>query len=58
MKRPFLNLRRISAFKLPMVLSCGLLVMIANVGAQIRTVTQQPYPIGGNSVAWIRDVPM
>ena len=25
--------------------------------AQIRSVTQQPYPTGGNSVAWIWNVP-
>ena len=25
--------------------------------AQVRTVTQQPYPTGGNSVAWITNVP-
>ena len=57
MKRHFLKLRWIAVLKLPKVLICGLLAMIANVDAQIRTVTQQPYPTGGNSVAWITDVP-
>jgi hypothetical protein len=57
MKRHFLKLRWISLLKLSTVVSCGLLAMIANVDAQIRTVTQQPYPTGGNSVAWITDIP-
>jgi acetyl esterase/lipase len=30
---------------------------IATTHAQIRTVTQQPYPTGANSVAWITNVP-
>ena len=46
-----------SIFNLPAVLICGHLAMIAAADGQIRTVTQQPYPTGGNSVAWIRDIP-
>jgi hypothetical protein len=57
MRRHFLKLRWIAVLKLPVVLICGVLAMIANADAQIRTVTQQPYRTGGNSVAWITDVP-
>jgi acetyl esterase/lipase len=39
------------------MLICSSIPMIAPADAQIRTVTQQPYPTGGNSVAWITDVP-
>jgi acetyl esterase/lipase len=46
-----------SIFNLPAVLICGHLSMIAAADGQTRTVTQQPYPTGGNSVAWIRDIP-
>jgi acetyl esterase/lipase len=38
-------------------LICSLFATIATTHAQIRTVTQQPYPTGANSVAWITNVP-
>jgi acetyl esterase/lipase len=46
-----------SIFTPPSVLICCLFATIATTYAQIRTVTQQPYPTGGNSVAWITNVP-
>ena len=46
-----------SIFTPPSVLTCCLFATIATTYAQIRTVTQQPYPTGGNSVAWITNVP-
>jgi acetyl esterase/lipase len=53
----FLHLRWTSIFHSFPVLICGVFAMIAAAHAQIRTVTQQPYPTGGNSVAWITNVP-
>jgi acetyl esterase/lipase len=44
--------------KLLLVLSASIALGVAEIGrAQVRTVTQQPYPTGGNSVAWIWNVP-
>src|ERR1700733_10247548 len=36
---------------------CGLFATIAMADAQTRTVTQQPYPTGGNSVVWMTSIP-
>jgi acetyl esterase/lipase len=58
MKRHFLILGWISILNSsPAALICGFLATIAVADAQIRTVTQQPYPTAGNSVAWITNVP-
>jgi acetyl esterase/lipase len=57
MNRQFLKLRWTSTLSLSAMLICSSIPMIAPADAQIRTVTQQPYPTGGNSVAWITDVP-
>src|SRR5271166_2501053 len=58
MKRHFLTLGWTSFLNSPpAVLICGLFATIAAAHAQIRTVTQQPYPTGGNSVAWITNIP-
>jgi acetyl esterase/lipase len=51
-----INLTPISKFLL--LLFVWLALGAAGIGrAQVRTVTQQPYPTGGNSVAWIWNVP-
>ena len=39
------------------LLLCGLFATIAMADAQTRTVTQQPYPTGGNSVVWMTNIP-
>jgi len=57
MNRHFLILGWTSIFSPPSVLICCLFATIAATYAQIRTVTQQPYPTGANSVAWITNVP-
>jgi acetyl esterase/lipase len=57
MIRHFLRLRWTSIFNPWAVLVCGFFATIAASHAQIRTVTQQPYPTGGNSVAWIANIP-
>jgi acetyl esterase/lipase len=36
---------------------CLLLVPVTSSNAQVRSVTQRPYPTEGNSVAWIANVP-
>src|SRR6476646_5302950 len=53
----FLTLGSASIFNRPSLLICCLLATIATTHAQIRTVTQQPYPTAANSVAWITNVP-
>ena len=57
MNRHFLTLGWTSIFNPPSVLICCLIATIATIKAQIRTVTQQPYPTEANSVAWITNVP-
>ena len=57
MNRHFLILGWTSIFSPPSVLICCLFATIAATYAQIRTVTQQPYPTEANSVAWITNVP-
>jgi acetyl esterase/lipase len=55
--RHFLTLGWTSIFNPPSLLICCLFATIATTYPQIRTVTQQPYPTGSNSVAWITNVP-
>ena len=57
MIRHLLGLRWTSIFSPCALLICGLFAMVATSHAQIRTETQQPYPTGGNSVAWIANIP-
>ena len=57
MNRHFLKAGWTSIFNPSAVFLCAVFVTIAAGHAQIRTVTQQPYPTGGNSVAWITNVP-
>jgi hypothetical protein len=57
MNRHFLTLGWTSILNPPSVLICCFFASIAATYAQIRTVTQQPYPTEANSVAWITNVP-
>jgi acetyl esterase/lipase len=57
MNRRFLQQTWTSIFNPPAVLICGVLATVAAAHAQIRTITRQPYPTGGDSVAWITNVP-
>ena len=57
MNTHFRHLKWTTIFNPPAVLICGLFATIATAHAQIRTVTQQPYPTGENSVAWITNIP-
>jgi acetyl esterase/lipase len=57
MNTHFPHLKWSSIFNPLAVFICGLFATVATAHAQIRTVTQQPYPTGGNSVAWITNIP-
>jgi acetyl esterase/lipase len=57
MQRQSFILGWVSVFSPAVVLIWALFVTAAAGYAQIRTVTQQPYPTAANSVAWITNVP-
>jgi acetyl esterase/lipase len=57
MNRRFPQLRSTSIFNPPAIFICCVFVTIVAAHAQIRTVTRQPYPTEGDSVAWITNVP-
>jgi acetyl esterase/lipase len=57
MNRRFFQFGLNSLFNVLAIVICGVLAAIATAHAQIRTVTRQPYPTAGNSVAWITNVP-
>jgi acetyl esterase/lipase len=57
MNKHFLIFMWTSTFSLPSIFIFFFLATITAAYAQIRTVTQLPYPSGANSVAWITNVP-
>jgi acetyl esterase/lipase len=57
MNRHFCALRLTSSLYALASVLCSFSAMLGVASAQIRTVTQQPYPTGGNSVAWITNLP-